>query len=292
MPGIDNEDLKPIQQRLAQQKAVQVAQDSSKPIVRKYINPADPKAIISAAKKRDCRTRAQRPSTPPMPNLALNSVEEGSAKISPSNSFYVRSEHELSLSPPLFFPLAAQSRPQVSPPQQWHRTAKDGADTSARYTQKQPLAQGPNVNVLRTLRKMRASTVLDTLDELKEESQAKNAEIADIINACAAHNNTLESTTNSIRETLLERGHFAGAVSRSLRRGYPKPPALNLTAINTHDTYRDTPEPVAPRAPRGNMSFLFSAEAQERQAQKPAHCSVSDISQELKMQTFTTICGK
>lgn len=233
MQNINNERLNAPRQRFAQRASVDTAQDSTKPIVREYIDPTDKETIISAAKKRDTRTRAQKPSTPPLLDSPLLSLSLGPGDL--LHSSYDKAEHAYSSNPSLFFSCAAQSKQEVKAPKQMCLeleldTAQDNADTSARHTPTQPLAQGSKVRVLRQLKRKPASFTLDAL-----ELGSENDEVAQCVNT------HLKSAIDETTE------YFARAAATALRRVRPRPNALNPVEINTDVGFFATVSPLTPR---------------------------------------------
>lgn len=259
MPIRDKVSSNAIRQRFAQSASAQTPQDSAKPVVREYINPTDPEAIVLAAKKRDNRTRAQRPSTPPrldspMPSFTLETGNADLAELNLSNSIYMSAGETLkSPRSPLFFPIAVQGQPLLSSFQQTlpgQEMSAGEVDTLARNIPQSPLAQGSRVSVLRKLKEKPTSTVLDMSDPLQD-TEASD-EIAAIINA------------GSTEDTLIDSAHFAGAAV-ALRRRLLRPSALNLAAIATSTDSDTLHEPIAPRAPRKRLTFLSNAETKKDQ---------------------------
>lgn len=302
----DDERGNAIKKIVTQRMAVLPEEEAPKPVVQRYIDPINSEAIISAAN----RTRL-RPSTPPPTPIPSLVLDEGSADINLSNSFYASTEDRSSTSSPLFFTSsAAQAMPEVNLPHPVHPTqeidpTRKKTLTSTRDTQQQPLAQGATTNTLKLLRMMRnslasqedakaprmGSSVFSPLQQrpLAQGSKAnvlkplrmmgnslgskENTKIAPFRNAPspeAPHKGTSVffpsqqqplaqgSKANILKPVTMKHdspfskedaeiaaitGHFSGPAI-SLRRRDRRPPALDLTSINTETTsFDDTFEP-------------------------------------------------
>lgn len=253
MPGITDKKFNAIQRRLAAAQAAPAER-----AVREYIDPINSEALVTAAQKRANRTRAQRPSTPPvfdspMPDFCLEPANPGQTQASMSNLFYTRAEPQRVPSSPLFFPLSAQAHPPFIPLEGEVNQAE--VDASAQ----QPHAQGSRVSVVRKLRALPTTMALDILGELSD-TLSEGDDLAEIINAWSTTTEAAEHTDTTVGES----EHFAGAAAIALRRRNLRPAALNPAMLATFVLTTDTvPEPQAPRQP---LSFLFKSEGQEHQA--------------------------